>query len=121
MLQYKATYRIPSIQYLIDNQARTFHFNINQCKYLVNTKNDLPSTEKTFYNIKQKFSRWTGIVGRVPPLEEIIHFFDRDLYLYMGHGTGFEHIPSTEYYNFNPRSAMLIFGCSSSHMTYDHS
>lgn len=38
----KAIYRIPSIEYLMKYQNQERVFNINQCKYLINTKNDLP-------------------------------------------------------------------------------
>jgi len=61
------------------------------------------------------------VVGRVPPLEELIHLFDKDIFLYMGHGSGMQHIPSSEYVNINPNCAMLIFGCSSSAMTHENS
>ena len=92
-------------------------FNMNYCKYLINTKNDLPETENKFKSIQTKFSNWTGIVGRKPPLQHLIRLFDRDIYLYMGHGTGLEHISSSEYINFSPKCVMLVFGCSSSQMT----
>lgn len=39
----------------------------------------------------------------------------------MGHGTGFEHIPPSEYINFQPQCVMLVYGCSSSLMTHHKS
>lgn len=45
--------------------------------------------------VKKNFPHWVGIVGRVPPAEEIATLLNRDLFLYMGHGTGLEHIPAS--------------------------
>lgn len=45
---YKAVYRIPSLEYLFEHQYKERVFNINLCKYLINTKNNLPQTEKKF-------------------------------------------------------------------------
>ena len=94
-LNYEGLYRVPSIQYIKESQRRSKTFRVDSCKYLINTRNDLPETQNKFEKLKVNFRTWTGIVGRKPPLQEIAHLFDRDIYLFMGHGTGLEHISSS--------------------------
>lgn len=65
---------------------------MNKLNYLVNSGNDLPETQKEFYKIKENFSNWTGIVGRKPTFREYYNLLDHDAFLYMGHGTGSQHI-----------------------------
>jgi hypothetical protein len=68
----RAVYRIPSIQYMIENTARgrkSVRFNISKTNFLVNSGNDLIDTEKNFYRIKENFPKWTGIVGRKPSIK----------------------------------------------------
>lgn len=46
--EYSSCYRIPSIDYLLQNQHLERVFNINFCSYLINTKKDLNETEIRF-------------------------------------------------------------------------
>ncbi len=65
----RGIYRLPSIRYLIQNQDRQKYYDTRNVKYLVNTHNDLPDTEKRFQEIRKQFSQWRGIKGRQPQLK----------------------------------------------------
>lgn len=46
--QKRGIYRLPSIKYLLENQDRPIYYNMQKCKYLVNTLKNLPETEVRF-------------------------------------------------------------------------
>lgn len=66
----RAVYRIPSIAYLYEqlsiHKTNSKLIKLNHLHFLVNSNNDLPSTEESFYRIKSEYPQWKGVVGRKP-------------------------------------------------------
>ena len=52
---------------------------------------------------------------------EAVHLLEREIFLFMGHGTGLEHIGPKELGSLRIQCLMLVFGCSSAKMVFEHS
>lgn len=73
------------------NQAKPNVFNVRKSTYLVNSCNDLPDTEKVFRRIQERW-QWEGLVGKKPDIAHLQQLVSKDIFLYMGHGTGTGHL-----------------------------
>lgn len=59
-------------------------FNPERAFYILNPESNLPSTQQTFEPIFHNLSSWTGVIGRIPTLEEVNNgFTNHDLLMYV--------------------------------------
>lgn len=81
--------------------------------YVVNPYDDLPNLIE-FGDQFSKISKWHGVAGVLPSWEEVSNALEsRDVYIYLGHGSGEKFINSQELQKIKCRSACFIMGCSS--------
>ncbi|KAI3841547.1 hypothetical protein MKX03_023861 [Papaver bracteatum] len=81
--------------------------------YLLNPGGDLERTQVEFEDWfrDQKFE---GKAGTAPPAEELVVALENhDLFIYIGHGSGAQYIPSYEIQKLDKCAATLLMGCSS--------
>ncbi|OTF72211.1 tRNA N6-adenosine threonylcarbamoyltransferase, mitochondrial-like [Euroglyphus maynei] len=118
-------FRIPSVKiasFLYEKYKQLVDDGIDDEKtfYLLNPGSNLASTE-TFF--KQKFlsiNEWNGFVGTVPNGQKLAENFEtKDIYVYMGHGSGSQYYRSIpnglDVVNIN--SLSIVVGCSSGRVT----
>ena len=88
---------------------------------MVNSEDNLAKTEDRFRKIQETDykTHWKGIVKKKPEVALYeMSLFKKDIYLYMGHGTGFEHLSDTCILNFRAKCLMMVFGCGSCKMSF---
>ncbi|KAI3912246.1 hypothetical protein MKW98_012057 [Papaver atlanticum] len=81
--------------------------------YLLNPGGDLERAQVEFEDWfrDQKFE---GKAGTAPPAEELVVALENhDLFIYIGHGSGAQYIPSYEIQKLDKCAATLLMGCSS--------
>jgi separase len=113
-------YRIPSISYLVEQHNKGNDcpiVNVENTKFLINSANNLPLTERIFMRIKQDYPSWTGICGRKPEFPEFYRLLGDECFLFMGHGTGSSHLREKTFHHQPLDCFMMLFGCSSVSLT----
>ena len=111
-------YRVPSAAYILEQNCSRRNVNINDLSYLINPGLDLKNTVNSFNKISKDFVNWNGIVSRSPTHQEFLDLLRRQVFLYMGHGSGSQYLPEPLLFEKEVRSAALLFGCSSAKMQH---
>jgi len=82
--------------------------------YVLNPRNDLQNTQKTFEKWFQSIRGWQGLSGRAPSQAEYRSALeDYDMFIYCGHGNGREFLRGDDIQRINCRALTFLIGCSS--------
>ncbi|XP_076048161.1 extra spindle pole bodies like 1, separase [Oratosquilla oratoria] len=85
--------------------------------YVLNPGNDLPKTQERLQGVLKE-KKWEGILQRQPTHNEFKEALShKDVFVYIGHGSGSKYLPGELLEALNCRSLTLLFGCSSVHLT----
>lgn len=86
--------------------------------YVLNPSGDLKSTQAAFERPFQTLTTWEKIVQREPSEAEFKNALEsRDLFLYLGHGSGAQYIRSKTIRELDRCAVSLLMGCSSGTLT----
>ena len=119
--------RLPSLQYLsamwkVHEESGTSVINsggVNQDSvfYMINPDKSLPKTQERLEGVMKGYTGWQGISGKSPqPGQLATALSSKDAYIYAGHGSGSNFMPSNELKKLRIRSAPLLFGCRSAEL-----
>ncbi|XP_035700353.1 separin-like [Branchiostoma floridae] len=85
----------------------------NNTYYVLNPRNDLPSTQASFQDDFKKRG-WRGVVGVSPTTDQYIRALtDHDMFVYCGHGAGQVYLKGDEIQKITTRATTLLMGCGS--------
>ncbi|RDD39508.1 Separin [Trichoplax sp. H2] len=109
--------RMPSLPFVLshfsDLSRVDYRVNLKNTFYILNPRNDLPSTEKAFGPFFNS-NKWKGIIARIPNEEEFgAALTDNDFFIYCGHGSGADYLKGDSIQKLNCKATTLLMGCSS--------
>lgn len=118
--------RMPSIHFLHSlfhchkNSAIQNGVNTENCYYIINPSDNLPSLDKLFETISAVpvVSNWKGVHKTVPTSHQFLSGVqDHDLFVYCGHGDGSQFLRKS-IDSVQNKAVVFLFGCSSSSLTH---
>ncbi|KAG7898577.1 hypothetical protein KL935_004176 [Ogataea polymorpha] len=117
-LRNRSVSRMPSIKMLVDlliEHEKRLNLGISVATgyFVINPGGDLKRTETNFTEILASRCGWEGIIGSRPSEEQILQGFQKDLYVYVGHGGGEQYIRSKTVKSMAKLPPALLLGCSS--------
>ncbi|KAI0233075.1 separin protein [Massospora cicadina] len=82
--------------------------------YVLNPDKDLVSTQLTFQDRFIKYTPWEGRIGSPPDPDQLeTALANKDLYIYVGHGSGAKYLRNRRIKSLERCSVALLLGCSS--------
>eukprot|EP00794_Sanderia_malayensis_P003809 gene3809-4336_t len=88
--------------------------NTRDAFYVLNPRNDLQNTQKTFEKWFSKKQGWDGTSGEMPSEEEYRNALTKyDMFVYCGHGNGQEFLRGDEIQRITCKAVTFLMGCSS--------
>lgn len=96
-----------------DLESSLIKADLESTYYVVNAYGDLPNLKEIGIQLS-KVPKWDGVVDALPHWKEVSSALEnRDMYIYLGHGSGEKFIDSQELKKTKCRSACFIMGCNS--------
>ncbi|KXZ45338.1 hypothetical protein GPECTOR_56g435 [Gonium pectorale] len=94
--------------------------------YLLNPSGDLFDTQQSFQAMLESQPSWQGVTGQKPSARALLAALQsHDIFLYLGHGSGEQFLPSPALRKLQRCAACVLMGCSSGrlrlHGAYDPS
>eukprot|EP00058_Branchiostoma_floridae_P022137 XP_002607627.1 hypothetical protein BRAFLDRAFT_123958 [Branchiostoma floridae] len=122
ILQQGKVSRMPSLRFILSHlhTMRSVPGHVlcdgvdqNNTYYVLNPRNDLPSTQASFQEDFKKRG-WSGVVGVSPTTDQYIRALtDHDMFVYCGHGAGQVYLKGDEIQKITTRATTLLMGCGS--------
>ncbi|XP_078580868.1 separin-like [Branchiostoma floridae x Branchiostoma japonicum] len=122
ILQQGKVSRMPSLRFILSHlhSMRSVPGHVlcdgvdqNNTYYVLNPRNDLPSTQASFQDDFKKRG-WSGVVGVSPTTDQYIRALtDHDMFVYCGHGAGQVYLKGDEIQKITTRATTLLMGCGS--------
>nr|CAB3262924.1 uncharacterized protein LOC100185242 [Phallusia mammillata] len=91
---------------------------LRNAAYVLNPKGDLSNTEDRFGDWFRSIQSWDGIISRAPARDEWFSYLaEKDVFIYIGHGSGSLYISRELLARRYSRACALLMGCKSGQLS----
>ncbi|KAI9208076.1 peptidase family C50-domain-containing protein [Polychytrium aggregatum] len=99
-------------------QPSTWTIDSDESFFVLNPGQDLKKTEDMFNDFAQSRATWRSVIGRAPTEKEFAEALEQsELFVYIGHGSGEQYVPSRSVRKLKKCCTTLLIGCSSGRLS----